>query len=348
MIPIDIRPESRILIVAPHPDDECIGAGGVLVKYAAQCDVVLLTNGCACNPERSKEENIATRRGEFASEMAVAGVHRHWSLGIDDGTLAEHADCLLDFDLAPYDVIFTANHLDNHADHRAAFECLRHALQVQALSPAVYEYEIATPLASVSDYLDATDVMERKLDLIRFHQSQLASLDYVKLARSLASYRAVKTSACSYVEAYARAEMTEGSGSAELRRITSQMQRYQQMYQVAQQWLDLVARHQTIEEVLRKRKCRRIAVYGYTPFARGLISMLRGSHVKVAYVIDRKGQALEAAAGMPVAAPSQAAQPVDLVIVTALQGDAASKEMLAEKHLRAESLRDVLGHFETD
>ena len=35
MIEFSINDTEKILIIAPHPDDECIGTGGVLLKYAA-------------------------------------------------------------------------------------------------------------------------------------------------------------------------------------------------------------------------------------------------------------------------------------------------------------------------
>ena len=37
--------KDRILIVAPHPDDEAIGCGGILALYGDQCDVLILTDG---------------------------------------------------------------------------------------------------------------------------------------------------------------------------------------------------------------------------------------------------------------------------------------------------------------
>lgn len=341
MIPIDIRPESRILIVAPHPDDECIGAGGVLVKYAAQCDVVLLTNGCACNPERPKEENAAIRHEEFTHEMVFAGVHRYWEIGIEDGTLAEHADCLLDFDLAPYDIIFTANHLDNHADHRAAFECLRRALAKQACHPTVYEYEIATPFAAVSEYLDLTDTMEQKLALIRFHQSQLESLDYVKLARSLASYRAVKAAGETYVEAYARASIEENQNNAELQRITSQFQRTKQVSEVMYRWLCLLASGRTIEKILLEKDYHIVALYGYTPLARILMKTLKNSGVKIAYLIDRKAASLHVP-DTTVLHPEDYLTNVDVVVITVLHDVQEISKLLMQKGLRSESADQLL------
>ena len=43
--PLNINPKARILVLAPHADDETIGCGGFLLKYGKQCDVVLLTDG---------------------------------------------------------------------------------------------------------------------------------------------------------------------------------------------------------------------------------------------------------------------------------------------------------------
>ena len=44
-LPIVIDSEDKIAIIAPHPDDECIGVGGILSLYPELCDVFVLTDG---------------------------------------------------------------------------------------------------------------------------------------------------------------------------------------------------------------------------------------------------------------------------------------------------------------
>ena len=43
--PLVIKETEKILIVAPHPDDESIGTGGLLSLYSNQCDVIVMTDG---------------------------------------------------------------------------------------------------------------------------------------------------------------------------------------------------------------------------------------------------------------------------------------------------------------
>jgi len=341
MIPIEIRPEERLLIVAPHPDDECIGAGGVLARYGAQCDVLLLTNGCAYDPQQTRERSIAIRRKEFDREMALAGVHAYRALGIDDETLMSHQDCMEAFDLAPYAKIFVTNHADNHPDHQAAAACVRSALAAQGWMVPVYEYEIATPLADPAAYLDISDAIERKRAFIRCHASQLANLDYAKLAASINAYRAVHVPRASFVEAYARVDAGADGMADDLARVAAQKQRYQHLYHIACRWLDGFAHGQSIANVLVARGCHTVALYGDTPFARILFDALDGTDVRVSCLIDRKG-ASHHLPDVPVRRPADELPPVDLVIITVSHDADAIGRQLEAQGLSSVSIEHLL------
>ena len=49
----ELQKNEKILVVAPHPDDESLGCGGLMSKYGKQCDVLLLTDGRRGKSEKS-------------------------------------------------------------------------------------------------------------------------------------------------------------------------------------------------------------------------------------------------------------------------------------------------------
>ncbi|MFE2727135.1 PIG-L deacetylase family protein [Kitasatospora sp. NPDC059327] len=71
----------RVLVVAPQPDDEALGAGGTLARLTeAGVEVHVLTVACHSTPGT----DAGTRRDELAQACAVLGVHAHHIIWTDN------------------------------------------------------------------------------------------------------------------------------------------------------------------------------------------------------------------------------------------------------------------------
>ncbi|MCD2517102.1 PIG-L family deacetylase [Massilia sp. G4R7] len=126
-------PGARLVVVAPHPDDEILACGGLLQLLADRPSLlVAVTDGEASHPgslEWPVERLRAMRPGETEAALACLGVAPSvLRLGIPDGGVtareAELADRLAQL-LAPSDVVLTTWRYDGHPDHEAtARACL--------------------------------------------------------------------------------------------------------------------------------------------------------------------------------------------------------------------------------
>ncbi len=94
-VPLVLR--GPILVLAPHPDDEALGAGGLIALARAQAipvRVVVATDGSASHPGVDPAGLARQRSEELHRSVAVLGVEAGElvELGFPDGRLAEHGD----------------------------------------------------------------------------------------------------------------------------------------------------------------------------------------------------------------------------------------------------------------
>jgi LmbE family N-acetylglucosaminyl deacetylase len=114
----------RVLVIAPHPDDEVAGCGGVILLHAQagdQVTVMHVTDGRASRVASDPREVARLRRAEAESSLQVLGVHRWEWLGLPEGEwsddeLAKPLDQVVT-ELAPQ-VIYAPSSVDFHPEHR--------------------------------------------------------------------------------------------------------------------------------------------------------------------------------------------------------------------------------------
>jgi LmbE family N-acetylglucosaminyl deacetylase/SAM-dependent methyltransferase len=125
----------RFVVLAAHPDDETLGAGGLLAllhSLGADVEVLLCTAGEGSHPDSATttpEQLGALRIEEFAAAMEVLGLAGRWQfLGLPDRGLQERKpeiaarlqDAILRFRGQPQQLAIVAPYrADGHADHDA-------------------------------------------------------------------------------------------------------------------------------------------------------------------------------------------------------------------------------------
>ena len=208
---------NRVLVLAPHPDDESIGCGGTLCRHVQQGDtvhVVFLTSGEQGGHGRPEEEIIRVREHEARNAAKILGI-RHLEFWREpDGAVraTRSAVTRLREKLAEFQphTIYVSHNRDIHPDHRGAVRLLSRALKDwRGTSPVVFMYEIWTPTQQLDHIVDITSYLKKKLAAVRAYRSQCAAIGLVAAIRGLNRYRGEMHSwpGGSYAEVFTRLKL---------------------------------------------------------------------------------------------------------------------------------------------
>jgi LmbE family N-acetylglucosaminyl deacetylase len=185
----------RVLVFAPHPDDESIGCGGLLTLLAragVPTRVVLVSDGAGAGglPPGAGE----VRQQEFRAALSRLGVTDFAQLGFPDGelTLGPALEAAISHEVQAFSApwIFVPASIDLHRDHRVVTEAARRAAMQSAAVAALWHYETWSPL-QVSHVLDISEVLESKLAALAEHRTALACGNYLAGTEGLARHRAL-------------------------------------------------------------------------------------------------------------------------------------------------------------
>jgi len=201
--PVDLPPGRRVVVVAPHPDDELAGAGGTIAKHLAaghEVRIVMATSGEASasfiglGPDAARDQ----REGEARAALAEVGVgadqvvflrlaEKVLSAGQWDTNRATLTEALAAF--AP-DLVYSPSPADGHSVHAAVAGMVANAVRSLPSVTHVALYEVMTPIYPTV-VVDVSDHIEAKLAGLGHYASALASFDIVHATRGLAAYRSV-------------------------------------------------------------------------------------------------------------------------------------------------------------
>jgi N-acetylglucosamine malate deacetylase 1 len=201
----------NVMVIAPHPDDESIGCGGLLRQHALRNDrvvAVFLTSGEHALKHLPREQAWPIREGEAEAAAQVLGVSQLEFLRSPDWFLAGHIEqtipkvqSLLERE-RPH-VVLLPHPQDAHPDHVAAQEIYaRAASGTEGFAPVLLAYEIWTPIARYNHLLDITLTIQDKLRAVRCYKSQLKSFKYDQAVRGLNRYRGALHTQWRFAEAY--------------------------------------------------------------------------------------------------------------------------------------------------
>jgi N-acetylglucosamine malate deacetylase 1 len=217
----------RVLVLAPHMDDETIGCGGTLALHAqrgAQITVVFLTDGRkgssalgtlkGAELERGRAELMQTRRREAAQALERLGIQHMVCLDAEDGALSENtwaAERLraVLLETRPQ-LVYVPFYLEEHADHRAATRVLLDAAAGTSLDFMCVGYEVWTPLFP-NALVRIDETMQVKKAALGEYHSQLAEADYLHACVGLNAHRSagLLDARGSYAEAFHISSLSE-------------------------------------------------------------------------------------------------------------------------------------------
>jgi LmbE family N-acetylglucosaminyl deacetylase len=199
----------RIVVLAPHMDDEVFGCGGTLARAVAsgsEVRVLFITDGSrGYDPARAsglsqsarlefERTLVVARKAEARHAAAILRLGEPVFLDLPDGRAgatpgaAERLACALR-QLAP-EALFVPFFTDPHPDHWATNRLLVDALAGSRLPlwTLCWAYEVWTPLFA-NTFVDVSQVMETKSQAMAAFSSQLRDVDYARAISALNAYR---------------------------------------------------------------------------------------------------------------------------------------------------------------
>jgi len=183
----------RILVIAPHPDDETLGCGGSLLKHKSNGDSLSWMVATRGHEPHWSADLLDRKEKEIASVTAAYGFDQTIRLNfptirLDTIPLEEFIAAIRNAisDCKP-ELVYLNHFGDVHSDHRIVFEATLSVLKPfysgthgvkRILSYEVVSSTDAAPLNPARAFVpnvftDVTDFLEKKLEIMALYESEL-------------------------------------------------------------------------------------------------------------------------------------------------------------------------------
>lgn len=219
----------RVTVLAPHPDDEVLGCGGLMVQLAAsgaEVGVMLITDGAGGRGAEKADDPGAyaeLRRSELGKALEILGASALDGPDLPDGELERHQEALVAHLRAHLlerqpDLLLVPSPLEVSRDHRATFEAVHRLLGgVRAGDPLepiasrmrILLYEVNHAL--YPDLLvDVSEQVPAIEEAMACHASQQERHDYLAAGLGRRRFRTFSLApGVDAVEAYRRARLED-------------------------------------------------------------------------------------------------------------------------------------------
>jgi O-antigen biosynthesis protein len=179
-------PASRVLVLAPHPDDEVFGCGGAILSHVRAghaLRVLVMTDG-----SRNGDPDQRRRESRDAAQVLGYGEPEFWdiadrALRCDEATVQRVVDAVA---ASRVDLLYAPSPWEVHPDHRQAAAIAAEAARATGVRLAYYE--LGAPLPP-NVLLDITSISEAKQRAMHCFASQSKTQDYARQITALNEYR---------------------------------------------------------------------------------------------------------------------------------------------------------------
>lgn len=183
--------KENILIIAPHPDDEVLGCGGIMSRYASEGHNVFALIVTRGTPKKYSDERIVKGRQQALQAHSLLGVKETFFLDypapeLDQISQAAISDSILEIiSKLKVTILFIPHRGDIHRDHYVVFNAALVAARPfgDYTVKAIYAYETlsetewAPPFCNDSFipnyFVNIEQYFQNKVDAISCYSGQL-------------------------------------------------------------------------------------------------------------------------------------------------------------------------------
>jgi N-acetylglucosamine malate deacetylase 1 len=211
----------RVLVIAPHPDDETLGCGGTLLRMAesgaelAWLIVTRISEEAGFTPQR-----VQGREAEIEKVTSLLGFSEVFQLSMPTRQLdaIPMAELVEQFsgvfrEFRP-EHVFLPHRSDVHSDHRVVFDAgaacakwfryptVRRLLSYETISETDFCLDTRSPFQP-NCFVDISRYLERKLEVVAAYESELGTFPFPRSIEALRALAKVRGAAAGFAAAEA-------------------------------------------------------------------------------------------------------------------------------------------------